>query len=222
MKYQITAPSYLLPPLSARLALNAPRLEYSLCTPQIGSLDPTVPHLVFQSDFFHPTSTETASVDVFVMPSPLASVQGFMLAAGGEHENLAKVAPILDTLAPIPSGWLHAGEYGSAGFFHQLWCILIGTHANGPLPLWENMRIPSGAFQINHPDLVNQLSSLMAQQQLITQSLASCSQRFLTEHPALEFSPYHPQQKQLLGSEALNRTSPAHEIAILLSSFQTT
>ena len=220
MKYQLTAPNYLLPTLAARLALNAPALEYSLCTPQIGCVAPEIPQLIFQPDLFHPNESPTAIVDVFVIPSPLATLQGFMLAAGGTQQNLASVLPILDALAPIPSGWLHAGEYGSAGFFHQLWQTIVGSHSNGLLPIWESMQTPNAGFQINHPHLLNQLSSFMAQQQLLTQSLASSAQRFLTEHPAQEFKPFHPQQTQLLNQDALCKHSPAHEVATLLCSFK--
>lgn len=220
MKYQLTAPNYLLPTLAARLALSAPTLEYSLCTPQMGCTNPDVPQLIFQTDLFHPSNSPTAIVDVFVIPSPLAALQGFMLSAGGAHDDLTIVEPILDALSPIPSGWLHAGEYGSAGFFHQLWQTLVGAQAHGLLPLWENMQAPNAGYQINHPDLVNQLSSFMAQQQLLTQSLASSAQRFLAEHPPQEFKPYHAQQTQLLQLESLNNPSPAHEIATLLCSFK--
>jgi hypothetical protein len=221
MKYQLTAPPYLLAQLAARLALTAPNLQYSLCTPPIELIDGDVPNLVFQADFFHRPIENTASIDVFVLPSPLSTLHGFMLAAGGSHAALSEAAPILDALSPIAAGWLHAGEYGSASFFHQLWQILTGTHAGSLLPIWENMRAPSSGLQINHPDLVNQLSSLMAQQQLLTQSLASCAQLFLAEHPPQIFTPYHPQQNQLLSQDDINKSSRAHEIAALLSSFKT-
>lgn len=221
MKYQLTAPNYLLPTLAARLAISAPTLEYSLCTPQMGCIDPNVAQLIFQADFFHPTHSPTAIVDVFLIPSPLATLQGFMLAAGGAHEQLSQVAPILDALAPIPSGWLHAGDYGAAGFFNQIWNTLVGGHSQGLLPLWENLQSPNAGLQINHPNLVNQLSSFMAQQQLLTQSLASSAQRFLAEQPPTAFTPYHPQQAQLLGHDARHTASPAQEIAALLCSFKT-
>lgn len=220
MKYQLTAPPYLLAQLAARLALTAPTLQYSLNTPACEHTSEGVPNLIFQADFFHPSIENTTSIDVFVIPSPLSTLQGFMLAAGGSHAALAKAEPILDALSPIAKGWLHAGEYGSASFFHQLWQILIGTHSDSLLPIWENMRAPNSGTQINHPDLVNQLSSLMAQQQLLTQSLASCAQRFLAEHPPQVFNPYHPKQNQLLGQGETTKPSPAHEIATLLSSFK--
>ncbi|MBM5570416.1 MULTISPECIES: hypothetical protein [Deefgea] len=220
MKYQLTAPSYLLPTIAARLALNAPALQYSLCTPQMGNTSPDLPQLIFQADFFHPVRTANTIVDVFVIPSSLATLQGFMLSAGGTQEHLAAVSPILDALAPIPSGWLHAGEYGSAGFLHQIWNTLVGSHSQAWLPLWENLQSPNPSFQINHPDLVNQLSSFMAQQQLLTQSLASSAQRFLAEYPEHAFTPYHPQQPSLLSRQAPSKQSPAHEIATLLCSFK--
>ncbi|QZA78815.1 hypothetical protein K4H28_05245 [Deefgea tanakiae] len=220
MKYQLTAPPYLLAQLATRLALTAQTLQYSLCTPPSEQSDADTPNLIFQADFFHNPIKNSASIDVFVLPSPLSSMHGFMLAAGGNHAALAEAAPILDALSPIASGWLHAGDYGSASFFHQLWQILIGAHADSLLPIWENMRAPNSGFQINHPDLVNQLSSLMAQQQLLTQSLASCSQLFLAEHPPQIFTAYHPLQKQLLSQDDTQKPSPAHEIATLLSSFK--
>lgn len=218
MKYQLSAPQYLLPTIAARLSVAAPTLEYSLCTPQIDNPDPEAIQLIFQSDFFHPKKT-TATVDVFVLPSPLAGLHGFMLMAGGSQQSLDLAAPILDALAPITGGWLHAGDVGSAGFFHQLWNILVGNQVQGLIPLWENMKSPNLAFPINHPDLVNQLSSFLAQQQLLTQSLVSCAERYLSEYSNHPFTPYHVHQGPLLGQNEIKQ-SPAHEIAKLLQSFK--
>lgn len=223
MHYQLSAPAYLLPAIATRLALNAPTLAYSLCTPHIETSSANAVQLILQPDFFHtaPVKTQQACIEVFVIPSPLAPMQGYMIAAAGSHADLAMAAPILDALAPIPTGWLHVGDFGAAGFLHQLWTILTGNQTDSPLPFWQNMRSPQEGFRLNHPDLIAQLSSLMAQQQLLIQSLSSVAHTFLVQYPCTEFSPYNPQQAKLLNQENMDKLSPAHQIAQLLSSFQT-
>jgi hypothetical protein len=223
VNYQLSAPAHLLPAIATRLALNAPALAYSLCTPNIPQPSKHSVQLILQPSFFHtvPVKTQPACVEVFLIPSPLAALQGYMLAAAGNHTDLAQAAPILDALAPMPTGWLHVGDFGAAGFLHQLWIILTGNHADGPLPFWQNMRPPQDGFRLNHPDLIAQLSSLMAQQQLLIQSLSGVAHTFLAQYPCSEFSPYNPQQAQLLNQENMDKLSPAHQIAQLLSSFQT-
>lgn len=223
MNYQLSAPAYLLPAIATRLALNAPALAYSLCTPHMPQPSKNAVQLILQPDFFHatPSHTQQACIEVFLIPSPLAAIQGYMLAAAGSHADLALAAPILDALAPIPTGWLHVGDFGAAGFLHQLWTILIGNQVDGPLPFWQNMRPPQDGFRLNHPDLIAQLSSLMAQQQLLIQSLSGVAHTFLAQYPSTAFSPYNPQQAKLLNQENMDKLSPAHQIAQLLNSFQT-
>ena len=220
MNYQLSAPANLLPALATRLALSAPTLSYSLCTPQILP-SAEMPHLILQPDFFHPPSTASSGIEVFLIPSPLAPIQGYIVAAAGDQPNLAQCAPILDALAPMPAGWLHVGDIGAASFLHQLWLVVTNSQQDGPLPFWQNMRQSDIGFGLDQPDLITQLSSLMAQQQLITHSLMAVAQDFLSRYPITQpFSPYNPQQAKFLTQDKQDQSSPAHQIANLLCSFE--
>ena len=209
MHYQLVAPTQLLPYLSTRLALVAPELEYSLHTSANSAAQ-----IVFQPSFFDHTPPQ---VEVFLLPSPLAATHGFMLGAAGSLSDLAANAAVLDALAPIPRGWLHLGEVGSASFIHQLWLILTAGN-DELLPFWHNVKIPEHGFQLDQPQLVSELASFLAQQQLQIQSMSALAKTFLSQHPAQAFTPFHRQQSHLFG--LFDSSSPAQQIAQLLMSFQ--
>ncbi|QLI83086.1 hypothetical protein HZU75_17030 [Chitinibacter fontanus] len=77
-------------------------------------------------------------------------------------------------------------------------------------------------FQLNQSDLLAQLASLIAQQQLQTQTLASLSRRYLAESASQEFFiAHHPQTSNFFATpthSAINTNdSPARQIAQLLA-----
>jgi len=94
--------------------------------------------------------------------SPFAVEHGFMLFAGGKASVLQRAAPILDALAPMPGGWLHAGDEQAPVFIalvaRQLGLSitqLAGLAMRGGTPDW--LAIPYG-----QREMMNALASLAA------------------------------------------------------------
>lgn len=52
--------------------------------------------------------------------SPFALEHGFLFAAGGDPVQLAQLSQLLDHLAPVSGGWLHAGGQTAPRFLAQI------------------------------------------------------------------------------------------------------
>lgn len=94
--------------------------------------------------------------------SPFAAEHGFMLFAGGKACLLQRAAPILDALAPLPGGWLHAGDEQAPVFISQVArqlgfgiTQLAGLAMRGDAPDW--LAIPYG-----QREMMNTLAALAA------------------------------------------------------------
>ncbi|GGP24217.1 hypothetical protein [Silvimonas amylolytica] len=57
-------------------------------------------------------------VDLAVnLQNPFGKTMGWMVAAGGNHDDFTLATPVLDALAPpLPKAWLHAGGHGAGAF----------------------------------------------------------------------------------------------------------
>ncbi|WP_410498283.1 hypothetical protein [Chitinibacter sp. S2-10] len=233
MHVNLIAPPDLIPLVSARLAFNPPANSYSLhpISSKLDQLQQDTSILFIQSN--HAEQAKELKQyyphvsDAFLMPSPLAPMYGFMLCASGSTDDLATVHSLLDQLAPIRDGWLHLGGLGACGFLHQLWQAIVTPQGcspfmgGGTIANWQNIH-PSTQIQnllLNHPELLTQLSSFLAQQQLQTQTLASLARRYLTENPPQAFTPYHRQDLQLFGQLNQSNLSPIHQLAQLLAQY---
>ncbi|GGP19309.1 hypothetical protein [Silvimonas iriomotensis] len=53
--------------------------------------------------------------------NPFGKTMGWMVAAGGNHDDFALATPVLDALAPpFPKAWLHAGGPGAGAFLNSI------------------------------------------------------------------------------------------------------
>jgi hypothetical protein len=88
---------------------------------------------------------------VALQDSPYAIEHGFLLAAGGEANNVLAARDIMDALAPLPNGWLHAGGVCAPHFLATVATTLGGGLGNlaavmssvalsGPAPLWAGQQ----------------------------------------------------------------------------------
>jgi hypothetical protein len=162
-------------------------------------------------------------VDALIIPAPLAPAYGFITLASGSNAALDQLAPLLDHLAPLQNGWLHIGELGDSGFIHQLWQSLLTPQGTPPFMSWHTSPIPTGnpnhPLLLNQPELIAQLASLLAQQQLQTQTLASICRRYLAEHPARAFTAHHPQTSDFFAALNDQTLSPTRQLATLLAQY---
>ncbi|MBE9610119.1 hypothetical protein [Chitinilyticum piscinae] len=157
--------------------------------------------------------------DVALLPNPAAAEYGFMLAAGGQPAALDLFAPLLDTLAPLPQGWLHSGPIASASFCGEL---VLRLGSNGLAPLLAGLSQQFQAQPLGSPTDQQQL--LLALQQFMGTQLDSLrSLRMLAEHYLQQtgdgmqpFVPHHHQTRQFgLYAESASQ-SPAAQLARLL------
>ncbi|MBB5190443.1 hypothetical protein HNQ50_001165 [Silvimonas terrae] len=55
------------------------------------------------------------------LQNPFGKTMGWMVAAGGSHDDFALATPVLDALAPaMPKAWLHAGGPGAGAFMNGI------------------------------------------------------------------------------------------------------
>lgn len=100
-----------------------------------------------------PSETPAAEgyVTLALQDSPFAVEHGFLLAAGGPAHAMEIAAPLFDALAPMPSGWLHAGGIAAPHFLAAIarelggglgaMAALMGNlHLSGMHPLWQGQQ----------------------------------------------------------------------------------
>ncbi|WP_273428813.1 hypothetical protein [Chitinibacter tainanensis] len=220
----LIAPSSLIPLIASRLHWQTPR-QTAFC---LHPLSQQLPSIATDEAIllFHPGSPylqqhypEHPLCEVIIVPSPLAGLHGFMLAASGEHAALEQSAEILDLLAPVANGWLHLGPRGCGGFIQQIWQTLLPPSQSAEQQDWQailsTLQQPN-PFQQQGP-LLTALSHQLLQQQLQLSTLRGLAHRFLQDFPPAAFHAHHPQLEQAFAPLISNEYSPTHQLAQLLS-----
>ncbi|WP_373975574.1 hypothetical protein NT239_02170 [Chitinibacter sp. SCUT-21] len=230
MQAHLIAPPELIPLVAARLVLKPPSSNFCL-HPLKAQLPPIKPDdliLLIQS----PLAEQLAQlqqqspyvIDLTLIPSPLAPSHGFITLASGSKDSLTVACELINCLAPIENGWLHIGDLGACCFLQQLWHALITPQGTPPFLNWATTTEQLNTAQAIKPsDLIAQLATFMAQQQLQTQALASLARHYLATHPEkMQFMPHHPQSSalfNLIPSEQSSNDAPIVQLAKLLAKF---
>ncbi|WP_157669599.1 hypothetical protein [Chitinibacter sp. GC72] len=230
MHTHLVAPSQLIPLISARLAFHPPAHSYSLhpLSSQLQGIASDAQVLIVQApdeQYVHRLQASYPDLlDLLLVPSPIAPSHGFITLASGSNAQLARASSLIDHLAPIHNGWLHIGPLGSCGYINQLWHALLTPRGTPPFLDWTlQSGVNTQSKALDHTriqaDLIAQLASLMAQQQLQIQTMASISRRFLADYPEEAFIPHHPQTSNLFGVFAASNQAPAEQLARLLAQY---
>lgn len=231
MHIHLIAPSELIPLIAARLSLRTPQLSYTIHTTDAAPFSTTADDCVIvvqaqtEQTVLHLGKQHTQLIDILLNPSPLAPMHGFIMLASGTSHLLQIASPFLNALSPMDNGWLHIGQLGACGFVHELWSALLNPHSNNSALDWlkftaePNFHTPNRASTANG-DLIAHLTTLMAQQQLQAQTLASLARRYLSDHAKdTPFVAHHPQSN--LFASLLNRefetAAPITQLAHLLA-----
>lgn len=233
MRTHLIAPPELIPLISARLLTSPPVGLYCLhpFSQFQGKFDPSDLVIAIQlqnmAQVLDLHQSAPQLVDAILWPSPFAPTHGFVTLASGSQQHLNFASDMLDALSPGHNAWLHAGNLGACGFLYQLWLALISPQGTPPFFNWQiDTQCTSSdnihPLQLNQSDLLAQLASLIAQQQLQTQTLASLSRRYLAESSTQSaFTAHHPQASNLFASitpACVNTIdSPARQIAQLFA-----
>ncbi|PHV11216.1 hypothetical protein [Chitinimonas sp. BJB300] len=134
--------------------------------------------------------------------SPFAEQYGFQLAAGGSVDMLKRAEDILDALAPLPRGWLHAGGLLAPQFLSQL-SHEVGSGLLGLASLIHT--VPFAAFQ-----------PLWLGQQQIQAKIKALAIAYQQSSQNEHYQPFHARPPLFDFVSATNSDSPAHRLAQLL------
>ncbi|WP_348944712.1 hypothetical protein ABHF33_15055 [Chitinibacter sp. FCG-7] len=230
MHTHLVAPSQLIPLISARLGFHPPVHSYSLhpLSSQLQGIASGAQVLLVQApddQYVHRLQASHPNLlDLLLVPSPIAPSHGFITLASGNNAQLTEAASLIDHLAPIHNGWLHIGPLGSCGYINQLWHTLLTPQGAPPFLDWRllseaNTQAKALDHTLTQADLIAQLASLMAQQQLQIQTMASISRRFLADYPDEAFIPHHPQTSNFFGAFSASNQAPAEQLARLLAQY---
>ncbi|WP_028452460.1 hypothetical protein [Chitinilyticum aquatile] len=210
--------------LAARWAKHPPAADYTLCTPDtLPARSNAGAILLVQQPLAMAlgmaAACPVACADLALQASPAGIEYGFMLAAGGSSAALAHLAPLLDSLAPMPDAWLHAGPTGAASFCSEAVTLLSGA---GLAPLL--MSITRQIITSPPTGTPDQHALLGALGQYLQAQSDSCSQlrilaaQYLASSPETEaaFTPHHPQTRQFGFLPLDAELAPATQLARLL------
>jgi hypothetical protein len=231
MNTHLIAPSELIPLITARLTLQAPHLSYTIHTSNTEPVTTTSDDCVIavqaqaEQTVLNLGKQHNQLIDILINPSPLAPLHGFIVLASGATPSLQIGSPILNALSPMDNGWLHIGQLGACGFVHELWSSLINPHSSHSALDWLKLTTEPTRHTTYPPhpasiDLIAHLTTLMAQQQLQAQTLASLARRYLSDHSRDNAFDAHHAQSQLfsgLVTRELHAAAPVTQLAHLLA-----
>ncbi|MGQ5523846.1 hypothetical protein ACUHMQ_11360 [Chitinimonas sp. PSY-7] len=145
------------------------------------------------------------AITVAWQDSPFASQYGFQLAAGGTIEMLKRAEDILDTLAPMPRGWLHAGGHLAPQFLSQL-AQEVGSGLLGLATMIHT--IPFATF---HP--------LWVGQQQLQAKITTLAAAYLQNSQDEDYRPFHAQPPlfDFMSVPVSDTDSPARRLAHVLT-----
>ncbi|MFC4158524.1 hypothetical protein [Chitinimonas lacunae] len=132
--------------------------------------------------------------------SSFAAEHGFLLTVGGQTDTVLTARPLLDALAPLPGGWLHAGDTTAPRFL-----AAVAGRVGGSLQQLATLVMQSGATSLL--PLLDLHRTLLLDLAQLSQSYLACpSQPY---RPALPLPPLFAP----LGPEISDDDSPARRVA---------
>jgi hypothetical protein len=149
-----------------------------------------------------PAGETVRQISLALQDSPFAVDHGFLMAAGGSAQTIRAAATLLDTLAPMPAGWLHAGGLRAPAFMAQLAQELGGSLAN------------LASLMTHLP--VTGAQPLFLGQQALMQRLAAYAQRYLADNDDAGYQPAHAVPPAFAPFESGTVQAPALQLAKLL------
>jgi hypothetical protein len=149
------------------------------------------------------SASRDQTLSISLQDSPYAVDHGFLLAVGGPAKLVMAAQPLLDALAPLPAGWLHAGGLRAPAFLAALASDLGGGLTT--LASMVSSLHRTGA------------EPLLRGQQALLKALAASANVYLLNHDDADYQPARPIPLAFGLSGDRYDVAPALQLARLLS-----